>query len=540
MEPHRRKGFPLSVKLTLTTAVLVAAAVAAAGIASLRTLDALAEQNAAARRAAGQAAIQRQSELMARADANAAALALVEGNFTYLDTLVAETVREDPHILWMLIADATTKRVVARSQAAPQADRLEDDLDAAVAGAPSNRAMFARDPADPARFKVGIRVQLGDRVLGQLRLGVSTQDLEAELQRSLAEARRDAERAAAQMALFAALIVAAGVLVSAWQATRVARPIKALSAQAHRIAEGDLEQRVDVRTHDEVGRLGEDFNFMAQRLRELIADTADKASLQREMSLAREIQESMVPGRELIEHGPFRVIGYCEPATTCGGDWWTIRRLGDDRVFIAVGDVTGHGMSSAMIAATARGAVEALAKVDERLLVPEGVLRAIDGAIRGLGAQMLLMTCFCALIDARRGVVEFSNAGHNFPYLLHRDGDAVTDIAVLALRGSPLGAPTDDMVISTGQRALLPGDVFVFFTDGLIDRADPTGNRFGDRRLQRFLRGRSGADVPDLMRDMLGIVDEFSRGTPADDDVTLVFCEYRPRPAETMPKEAVG
>jgi sigma-B regulation protein RsbU (phosphoserine phosphatase) len=333
--------------------------------------------------------------------------------------------------------------------------------------------------------------------------------------------------------LVAGVILLVGFGVGALQGLRIGRPLRELSAQSHRIADGDLHHRVEIRSRDEIGRLGEDFNFMADRIGALLIETASKASLEKEMSLARLVQESMNPARHMQEIGPFRVVGTCEPATSCGGDWWTLRRLAGDRLLIVVGDVTGHGIPSAMVAATARGAVEALSATGDRELGPEVFLRAIHGAIRGVGTQKLLMTCFAAVVDPVRGTVDYSNAGHNFPYLVQTTAEGrAEDLAVLALRGSPLGNIPGELVLQSGRRQLRPGDVIVFFTDGVIDRVDGDGNRFGDRRLRRMLVGRTlgrhGAALAALRDTILAEVATFGRGAPADDDITLVLVQYDP------------
>jgi len=532
--PRRKRGISLAFKLIATTSALLAVALGAAAFFNYRTITRLAEREAASRRRSGEESMQRMSALMARNVATSAALPLAEGNFTYLDTLVAATVREDPRIRWMLIADAGSNRVVARTPGAPAGDTLSDAFSAAVLEAPADRPVSARDPQAEHRFIFGIKIVVGDRPVGQLRLGVSTAELEADLARGIAEARANAGDARRETIVIAAGILLVGILAGGLQGLRVARPLRALSRQAHRIAGGHLEQRVEVSGRDEVGRLAQDFNFMADRLGALLVDTASKASLEREMSLARSVQESMNPSRQMIEVGPFRVVGSCEPAHACGGDWWTLRKLSGDRLLVVVGDVTGHGIPSAMIAAGALGAVEALAVVDETLLTPEQVLRAIDAAIRGVGTQQqLLMTCFAALIDPAHGTVEYSNAGHNFPYLLQTGATGeVRDIAVLALRGSPLGNIPGDFVLQSGKRTLTPGDVFVFFTDGVIDRVDGNGNRFGDRRLRHLLTGNSfgrrGEGLTAMRDNILAEVASFARGAPADDDITLVLCQYDP------------
>jgi sigma-B regulation protein RsbU (phosphoserine phosphatase) len=541
---QRRRG-SLAFTLIVTIAALLAAALGGAAFVNFRTLTALAERETASRRGDGEAAMQSMSILLARNAAASAALPLADGNFTYLDSLVAETLKQDRRLRWMLIADAGSNRVVARTPGAPPGQTLADPLAATVLAAPPTAIASARDPDDPTRFTFGMKVVVGERVVGQLRLGVSTAELEAELASTIAAARADAGAAARETLIGAALILVLGMLLGAWQGVRIARPLGVLSAQAHRIAEGDLDHRVDVRARDEIGRLAEDFNFMADRLVALLAETASKASLEREMSLARSVQESMNPTRQIQEVGPFRVVGSCEPASECGGDWWTLRKLGGDRLLVVVGDVTGHGIPSAMVAATARGAVEAMSTVDDAELTPELVLRAIQRGIRGVGTQQLLMTCFAAILDPGRGVVEYSNAGHNFPYLVQTESKGAHDLAVLALRGSPLGNLPGEFVLNSGRRSLRPGDVLVFYTDGVIDRVDGKGNRFGDRRLRAMLLaqrlGRSGAGLAALRDTILAEVGRFAGGAPADDDITLVLLSYDPpEAAGELLREAHG
>ena len=531
---------PLSVKLIVVTTMLLTAAVGASASFSLGTIHALAQREAASRRSDGEAAIARQSELLARNVANSAALPLADGNFTYLDTLVTQTVKEDARIKWLVIADAGSRRIVARSAEAPRGERLDDTLGKAVAA--TEKVVSERTPDGLLVF--GMKIQVGAQTIGELRLAVSTAALEADMARAIAAAEADARASTRNVWLIAGVILLVGMVLAAWQGFRIARPLALLSEQAHRIADGDLAKRVDIDSSDEIGRLANDFNFMAEQLQAQMAEAGIKASLEREMSLAREVQQAMIPAPSIHRHAALWVIGHCEPATACGGDWWTLRRLSNDRMLIVVGDVTGHGIPSAMVAATARGAVEALASVDERRLTPHEVLGAIDAAIRGTGASQLLMTCFAAVVDSRLGQIEFSNAGHNFPYILHRGAaGTIEELSVLAMRGSPLGAAGEPAVLQSGNRALKPGDVLVFYTDGVIDRVDAVGNRFGDRRLRHmFLHrtiGPDGAGITELRDAIIGQMSTFAAGQPADDDVTLVLCHFDPQ-TSSQAKRAWG
>jgi serine phosphatase RsbU (regulator of sigma subunit) len=241
----------------------------------------------------------------------------------------------------------------------------------------------------------------------------------------------------------------------------------------------------------------------------------------------------MLPPQELFAHGHLKVAGYCNPAAACGGDWWTFRPLSGGRLLIVVGDATGHGIHSAMIAGTARGAVEALAEVDEKLLSPELVLRAIDSAIRNLGDHHVLMTCFAATFDATTGTLQYANAGQNFPYVMRMGpGRTLEDATIIAASGNPLGDRAHKSEVKWGTAQLHPGDVFVLFTDGLVERQNKAGKLFGDRRLRSALHGQvleaDGESLVQLRDRVLASNEAFADGVIAEDDVTFVLCQFDP------------
>jgi sigma-B regulation protein RsbU (phosphoserine phosphatase) len=221
------------------------------------------------------------------------------------------------------------------------------------------------------------------------------------------------------------------------------------------------------------------------------------------------------------------------PASSCGGDWWTYRKLSNGRLLLVIGDATGHGIHSAMIAATARGAVEALSGIDERLLTPEQVLRAIDSAIRQVGEHNVLMTAFAAVFDSTNGLLHYANAGQNFPYVIKMDGATrvLGEASIIAASGNPLGDRNIAVEIRRGSLQLKPGDLFVCFTDGVVERANPAGKLFGDRRLRGALMGQALPDGDALtrLRDLIvHTLDSYAEGAIADDDMTLVLCQFDP------------
>jgi phosphoserine phosphatase RsbU/P len=393
--------------------------------------------------------------------------------------------------------------------------------------------------ADRPDWIYGTTIRIGDQSLGQVRIGVSTADLDAELAAAVAAAERQARASMRTVWLVAGLLLVVGVVLAAVQGIRAGRPLRALATSAERIAAGDLSQRVDDRRRDEIGVLAKNFNFMADRLGQLMIEQAAKVSMERELALARSVQQGMLPAPELVHHDRFKIIGQCEPASSCGGDWWTYRKLAGGRLLIVIGDATGHGVHSAIVAGTARGAVEALAEADERLLTPEQILRSIDAAIRQVGEASLLMTAFVAVFDPIAGTIHYANAGQNFPYVLHMTASRMFDkTSIIAASGNPLGDRMVKLDIRRGSMQLRPGDLFVAFTDGLVERQAPTGKLFGDRRLRSIFTGRTlderGESLTGLRDLVWSQIESFAAGTEAQDDITFVLCHYDPPTADAL------
>lgn len=537
---EERAGIPLSVKLMLTTTIVVAAAVGASAYFGAKTLRDMAAKDAKLQRDNGNAAIKRESELMASNIATAAAIPLAQQAFVEVGPVVAAKLREHPRIQWVVIGTPTGD-VVHASAGAPALDftRFPDTL--------TKRGYVGREQAGPGRpdWTYATAIRLGEGVVGQLRMGVSTKDLDDELAAALAAADRSADDSTRTVWIVALLLLAVGVVVAALLGINTARPLRLLATQADRIAHGSLDQRVPAGRRDEIGLLARNFNFMAERLGKLMIEQAQKASMERELALARSVQQGMLPPPELVHHGHLKIVGHCEPASSCGGDWWTYRLMSGGRMLIVIGDATGHGVHSAILAGTARGAVEALAEVDEKLLVPEQVLKSIDAAIRNVGEHSLLMTAFAAVFDSSTGMAHYANAGQNFPYVMRMKANRLLgDSTIIAASGNPLGDRLVRLDIRKGSIQLNPGDLFVAFTDGVVERQAASGKLFGDRRLRSVFAGMELSveeqALTSLREKVRSSIESFADGTISQDDITFVLCQYDPEAAALRPRAEAG
>jgi len=561
------------VKLILATSFVVAAAVGTATWFSTTSIGELTATQMEARRAAGEREITREAELVVKSVANASALPLSQSQVPDVTSVLDRAIDDD-------IADLVRQRELRHAPTTPPPERIQwlvVTLPCVEPGCVVGRFVTWSDPAtmatrhggksvdtppahvpDIARLGVikgkladgiktgevsqaqidggtvyGIPIIVGTRTEGQLWMGVTTKELDDQLSESLQAAEDSAKGKRNRSLLVSLVVLGIGIVLAALQGVQLARPIKVLTMQAQRIGDGDLSLRVPDHRRDELGVLARTFNVMADEIYALLAQQAEKVSLEKEMELARQVQQAMLPPDTLDEHGALKVVGYCMPASSCGGDWWTYRKLSNGRMLLVVGDATGHGIHSAMIAATARGAVEALSGIDERLLTPEQVLRAIDSAIRQVGEHNVLMTAFAAVFDAQSGILHYANAGQNFPYVIKLDGSTriLGEASIIAASGNPLGDRNIAVEIRRGSLQLRPGDLFVCFTDGVVERANPAGKLFGDRRLRAALMGQPLPDGNALIRlrdALVQTLDRYGEGAIAEDDITFVLCQYDP------------
>ncbi|MBS1118341.1 MAG: hypothetical protein H6Q90_569 [Deltaproteobacteria bacterium] len=317
-----------------------------------------------------------------------------------------------------------------------------------------------------------------------------------------------------------ALFVVIGTVLAILQGLSISRPIKQLAWRADQIARGDLGARVEITSRDEIGLLGQNFNFMADQISILLEHTAEKARIEQELEVARAIQETLVPTSDPVDQGVLKFAGYYQPAAQTGGDWWTWSKLVDHKILVVIGDVTGHGVPSAMITAAAKAACDVARHVHHDDVTVSRLLEIMNHAIFESAQRRFVMTCFASIVDTRARTITYANAGHNFPYLF-RVTDGKGDFGSLMIRGNRLGDdPTSKYEAKTTE--LAAGDVLVWYTDGIVECENASGEEYGEKRFRASVR-RAAALDPGEMRDAI-VADAtgFFGAMPRKDDITMI------------------
>ncbi len=237
-----------------------------------------------------------------------------------------------------------------------------------------------------------------------------------------------------------------------------------------------------------------------------------EARLDRELKFAREIQSSLIPDK-FPEVSGVTFWAEFRPARTLGGDLYDFFRYDEDTVAIAVGDVSGKGAPAALYAALASGILRTRAG---RKYPPAEMLRLVNLSLRQRTIEGRFMSLCYAVYDARKRALRFANSGAP-PPILCRKGKG----EVLSIPGFPLGM-FDNAEYQEMEVLLDPGDLLVFYTDGLSEARDLRGEEFGTDRLNAAIEKNAAGPVRKLVENLFTQIEKFTLDNRKSDDQTVV------------------
>ncbi len=256
------------------------------------------------------------------------------------------------------------------------------------------------------------------------------------------------------------------------------------------------------------------------------------AEMEADLRMARQVQEAFLhrtypvfprgaaPGASALRFS-HRYIA----TTTLGGDFFTILQLSDARCAVLVCDVMGHGVRAGLLTALIRGVVEELG---ERANDPAHVLAEVNQSLMPIveqTGQPVFATVFFGIIDLTTHTFVYGNAGHPPPLVLRHSSSAMSRL--VPADPEPAAGLLGDFRYSAHQCAFEPGDLFLAYTDGVLEAADRNGTMFGEERLRSLLAGCDGLSGSEINDRLLHAVQEHSGSTVFEDDVCLVAIEAR-------------
>jgi phosphoserine phosphatase RsbU/P len=251
----------------------------------------------------------------------------------------------------------------------------------------------------------------------------------------------------------------------------------------------------------------------------LTRELLDRRRLEKELAIAREIQASFLPEVSPVVPG-FDLAGTTIPHDEVGGDYYDFIPISESRLGIAIADVSGKGIPAALIMAGFR--MSLLAEIRNDFAI-RAVMRKVNSLLHESTDRDKFVTAFYGVLDHKNRVLIFSNAGHNPPVLFRSQGR----IEYLEEGGVALGVLAE-AAYDERPVALNPGDVLLFFTDGVSEAESPTGEHFGQQRIEQTVAALTARSSTEIMAGVIAAVKEWTGERGQSDDLTLVVLKVNP------------
>jgi sigma-B regulation protein RsbU (phosphoserine phosphatase) len=293
---------------------------------------------------------------------------------------------------------------------------------------------------------------------------------------------------------------------------------------------GNFGHQIPVRARDQLGELAESFNLMTTEVTTLLGEMAEKGRLEQEMFAAREIQQKLLP------HGPLRVTGltvsaFCEPAREVAGDYYDFLPITDSILGLLIADVAGKGLAAGLYMAQLKVIVQSLSRLHHE---PKEFLTAVNKVVSANLDGKSFITMSYGVIDVERREMTFARAGH-CP-LIHVPANqpaGMRKARLLVPEGLVVGLQIDDgtmfeNLLQEQTVKLEPGDLVVWFTDGISETMNEAFECFGEHRLAQVVEQYAHLPFDQLRSYILAELRAFAGSADQHDDMTMILMKLEP------------
>ena len=291
--------------------------------------------------------------------------------------------------------------------------------------------------------------------------------------------------------------------------------------QATRYVEsGDFGHRIEIRRRDQLGALASSFNSMTASVATLIDEQRQLQRLEHELAIAREVQAQLFPTEKPAVQG-VEIEAVCRPARVVSGDYYDFLPLGPGRLGLALADISGKGISAALIMASLQAALRSQALFNGRGpgSTAEIVARLNQHLFRSTSADRYA-TFFYGVYDAQTRRLEYTNAGHPAPFCI--TGEKVQRLSV---GGTVLGL-FDDRRYESQVIEVPPGSLLIAYSDGLTEAEDPDGRELGEQRLLDVALRLRQETARVVLKNVLEVVDRWTGPVEQMDDITIIVARF--------------
>ncbi len=303
--------------------------------------------------------------------------------------------------------------------------------------------------------------------------------------------------------------------------TLVMDPFHKLASWVREVGQGTVdEDELDIDASDELGEIAQAFNEMTTKFRDAQANLIEQQRIKRELQVAQEIQQMLLPDDFPNVLG-YDIASYYQAAKEVGGDLFDFVDVDDQGIGICVADVSGKGVPGSMVMTMIRTALRLEARGNKDAA---DVLSRVNSFVTDDIRKGMFVTAFYVILDSRERMITFASAGHN-PMILYRGKSRET--YYLNPSGFPVGITLPDITlfrskIASDKIRLHPEDILVVYTDGITEAMNSKRELYGEERFLASIRRHGELDVAEFVKRVKEDILDFSGGYEQNDDITLV------------------
>ncbi len=345
--------------------------------------------------------------------------------------------------------------------------------------------------------------------------------------------------------LFVTIVVLIIVyFVGDYLAKRLVRPMLVLNEGVKEIADGNLDKKLDVSSVEEIGLVAKSFNHMTDELKEQMETlkkvTRDKERISTELSVATNIQESMLPNKfpAFPDIKEFDVYASMHAAKQVGGDFYDFYMVDNRHLMVTVADVSGKGVPAALFMVVSKTILQNYAlAINGRISLPELISHVNDRLVTNNDA-MMFVTAFVGLLDLDTGQFTYVNAGHNPPLIYRKSND---EYSYLKVHRNFVLAGVSGISFMGQEIKLNSGDKLYLYTDGVTEALSDTDELFGEARLIETLNREDirKASVKETQEKVKEALQAHVKTREQSDDITQLTLVYNGRGSEQMAMQDV-
>ncbi len=308
---------------------------------------------------------------------------------------------------------------------------------------------------------------------------------------------------------------------------KITSPLEKLASATAELGDGNFNVRLPaIRSQDEIGRLTGSFEKMKTALKNYIKNleetTAEKNKIESELKIAHDIQQGIIPKTfpPFPERDDVDIYAILDPAKQVGGDLYDFFFLDARRLVFAVGDVSGKGVPASLFMAITRTLFRSKATPEASV---SQIMTNINTELCKDNDNAMFVTFFMGILNLETGILEYCNAGHNYPYILKKNGDIVI---VNQTHGMPVGL-FDSGSYNQSMVELKDNDTLVIYTDGVPEAINEIGELMGSEKLEDCLSKLNEKNSPEaITKSLLAQTRSFVGKAEQSDDITILVLTY--------------